>query len=69
MLAAWDDHPVTDAEHFDWDAPLNADGPTRTDALHRALALSTPELSAFRTHLHASISSRDWGIRPTRTPR
>ncbi|MDQ1580397.1 MAG: hypothetical protein QOD05_1172 [Microbacteriaceae bacterium] len=59
---AWDDPPVTDEEHFDWEAPLNASGPTRTDALHRALALRSPELSAFTTHLHATISSANWGF-------
>lgn len=53
---------MTGEENFDWDAPLNADGLSRTDALHRALALSTPELSAFRAHLHASISSANWGF-------
>jgi hypothetical protein len=53
---------VTEEEQFDWDAPLNADGPGRTDALHRTLGLSAPALSSFRADLHASISSKDWGF-------
>lgn len=49
-------------EQFDWDAPLNADGPGRTDALHQALGLRIPALTSFRGDLHASISSRAWGF-------
>ncbi len=58
----WHDRPVTEEEQLDWDASLNADGPGRTDALHRALGLSSPALSSFRVDLHASISSREWGF-------
>lgn len=58
----WHDRAVTENEHIDWDAPLNADGPTRTEALHEALTLSSPELSSFRADLHSSISSADWGF-------
>ncbi|MGH2895691.1 MAG: hypothetical protein ACRDPM_20820, partial [Solirubrobacteraceae bacterium] len=62
LAVLWHHSPVTERETFDWDAPLNADGPGRTDALHRALGLSIPALSSFRADLHARISSRDWGF-------
>lgn len=53
---------MRERQQFDWDAPLDTDGPGRTDALHRALGLSTPALSSFRADSHASISSKDWGF-------
>ena len=53
---------MTSTSRIDWDAPLNADGPSRTRALHVALGLNTPDLDAFRDSLRAGISSSDWGF-------
>lgn len=44
----------------DWNAPLNADGPSRSAALRSALGVTTTELSRFIGDLHAGISSAAW---------
>lgn len=60
--------PASDNRHLststptDWDAPLNADGPSRSAALRSALGLTATELPSFIGELHAGISSAVWGF-------